>query len=76
MDTEKPSLREILLLILPALVFRCNPKFRELTGFSPRYVANLDALHRGPDQRFIVGNKVAYPRESLIRFLEARTKEI
>jgi hypothetical protein len=74
MNTPKIlSIREILEPVLPPIVFRNYPKFKEQTGYSPRTVANEDCRGTGPDQRLIVGHVTGYPRDSLIRWLEART---
>ena len=72
MDRNKISIRDLLEPVLPPIVFRNHPRFKELTGFSPRTLANRDALGTGPDQRMTVGRVVGYPRESLIRWMEAR----
>lgn len=39
-----------------------------------RYMANLDCQGKGPEGRIRVGRKVAYPVESLISWLEAKTE--
>ncbi len=61
---------------LPPYVSRTFPRFKELTGYSPRTVANEDCLKRGPKKRIMLGNTVAYERESLIAWLESRSKVI
>lgn len=63
-----------LLKELPPFVVRNHPRFRELTGYSPRTVANMDCLGLGPAKRIMLGNVVAYERESLIEWLEARSR--
>jgi hypothetical protein len=62
-----------LLKELPPFVARTFPRFRELTGYSPRTLANFDCLGQGPAKRIMLGNTVAYERESLIEWLEARS---
>ncbi|MGE4297917.1 MAG: hypothetical protein AB7E47_07800 [Desulfovibrionaceae bacterium] len=49
-----------------------------LTGglISPRTLANLDSLGKGPRQRVRVGRKVAYSREAFISWLESRMEII
>lgn len=42
---------------------------------SEKYLANLDCQMKGPDERFKIGRKVAYPIDSLLRWLEARMGE-
>lgn len=64
------ALREV----LPPFVLRNHPRFRELTGYSSRSVANLDVLKQGPTKRILIGKTVAYERESLITWLENRSK--
>jgi len=62
--------------LLPPVVFRNFSRFRELTGFSSRTVANADALGRGPKSRVRIGRNVGYPRECLIEWLRERTKKL
>jgi len=40
---------------------------------SEKYIANLDSKGLGPPGRIKVGRKVAYPVDSLIRWLEERS---
>jgi hypothetical protein len=40
----------------------------------PRTMANWDYLGKGPAKRVRIGNRVAYPVEELIRFLEGRVQ--
>jgi hypothetical protein len=44
--------------------------------YSAAYLANLDCLGRGPKDRFQIGGKVCYTRESLIEWLQARTAAV
>ena len=60
--------------LLPPLVQRTHPRFKELLGYSPRTLANMDSLGQGPEKRIMLGNTVAYERESLIEWLEARSQ--
>jgi hypothetical protein len=62
--------------VLPPILFRNNPKFQELTGMSPRSLANMDCRGGGPTERVIVGRVVGYPRKSLIEWLESRSRII
>ena len=57
---------------LPPVLYRTNPRFRELTGLSPRTMANLDCLGQGPAQRVRLGKTVGYPRAALLAWLEER----
>lgn len=65
-----PSIRDLLEPELPPIVFRNHPQFKELTGYSPRTIANYDSVGAGPAQRITLGRVVGYPRDSLIRWLE------
>jgi predicted DNA-binding transcriptional regulator AlpA len=73
-ENQKPDL-SALLQELPPFVARNHPRFKELTGYSGRTLANLDAMKppQGPPKRIMLGNTVAYERESLIEWLEARS---
>ena len=67
------SIRDHLESVLPPILFRNNHKFKEWTGFSPRTLANADAAGEGPDERVYSGRACGYPREALLRWLEARS---
>jgi hypothetical protein len=41
----------------------------------PRTMANLDSVGKGPEGRFRFGRKVAYPVDSVIRFLRERQND-
>ncbi len=71
-EQHKPDL-SALLKDLPPFVARNHPRFRELTGYSPRTIANMDCLGKGPKKRIMLGNTVAYDRESLVEWLEERS---
>jgi len=64
----------VLLKELPPWVSRAHPRFRELTGYSARTIANLDCLGQGPRKRIMLGNTVAYERAALIAWLESRSR--
>ena len=72
-EHQKPDLSAIL-RELPPYVSRTFPRFRELTGYSSRTLANLDSLGQGPEKRIMLGNTIAYEKESLIRWLEERSR--
>lgn len=78
MDENKKSTPDLSALRkeLPPYVTRTFKRFRELTGYSPRTVANLDSLGQGPAKRIMLGNVVAYERESLVDWLESRSRVI
>jgi hypothetical protein len=40
---------------------------------SEKYMANLDSQGAGPNGRFKIGRKVAYPVNELVEWLERRT---
>ena len=54
---------------IPAILFRNDPRIKQLTGKTPRTWANLDAKGIGVKGRIKIGGAVAYPREELIEFL-------
>jgi hypothetical protein len=67
----------ILLQEFPPYVLRNHPRFKELTGYSGRTMANMDCLKQTGDiKRILLGNTVAYERESLVRWLEQRSRII
>lgn len=74
-NTQKPDL-SALLRELPPYVSRKHPRFKELTGYSSRTIANLDCLKQGPPKRIMLGNTVAYERESFVKWLENRSRVI
>jgi hypothetical protein len=73
---EKISIRELLEPVLPPILFRNNPKFKEWTGYSPRTLANFDSEGTGPDERLIMGRVCGYPKGAMLRWLENRSRVI
>ena len=69
-----PSIRNLLEPILPPVLFSNHPKFKEWTGYSSRTLLNMNCIGTGPDQRLVVGRVTGYPKDSLIRWLESRTR--
>ena len=67
------DIRELLAPELPPILFRNNPKFKDLTGFSSRTLANADADGTGPEERIFSGRVCGYPKEALLRWLEAKS---
>ena len=61
---------------LPPFVLRTHPRFKELTGYSSRTIANFDCLGEGPEKRILLGNTVAYEREALVQWLEKRCRQL
>ena len=43
---------------------------------SPKSLANLDAMGKGPRGRFRCGRKVVYPVSSLVEFCESRSQAL
>ncbi|MCX5847725.1 MAG: hypothetical protein NTW12_15440 [Deltaproteobacteria bacterium] len=74
--TQRPDLSE-LLRELPPFVSRKHPRFKELTGYSPRSLANMDSLGMTKAvKKIMLGGAVAYQRESLVAWLEERSRVI
>jgi hypothetical protein len=72
--SEKPDLSAVR-DALPPFVARTHPRLKELTGYSGRSFANMDCLGQTAGiKRILLGNTVAYERESLIKWLEARSR--
>ena len=65
----------VLLKEMPPFIARTHPRFKELTGYSGRTMANMDCLKQTTAiKKIMLGNTVAYDRESLVRWLEARAR--
>lgn len=43
---------------------------------SEKYQANLDCAGKGPEGRFRIGRKIAYPVKTYVKWLEARSTVI
>jgi len=66
-----------LLKEMPPFVARNHPRIKEWTGYSGRTYANLDCLGQTDDiKKIMLGNTVAYERESLVTWLENRSQII
>jgi hypothetical protein len=62
---------------LPPYLSRKHPRFKELTGYSPRSFANMDSLKETASiGRIKIGGAVAYERESLISWLELHAEAL
>lgn len=60
---------------MPPFVARNHPRFKEWTGYTGRTMANLDSLKQTGDiMKVMLGNIVAYERNSLVRWLESRSR--
>lgn len=66
-----------LLKEMPPFVARNHPRFKEWTGYSGRTIANMDCLKQTDAiKKIMLGNTVAYERESLVSWLESRSRII
>jgi hypothetical protein len=66
-----------LLKEMPPFIARTHPRFKELTGYSGRTFANMDSFKKTNDiKKIMLGNTVAYERESLVKWLELRSRII
>lgn len=75
-EQQKPDL-SALLKEMPPFVARNHPRFKELTGYTGRTMANLDCLNETEAvKKIMLGNTVAYERESLVAWLESRSRII
>jgi hypothetical protein len=75
-ENQKPDLTA-LLKEMPPFVARNHPRFKELTGYSGRTMANLDCLNQTTSiKKILLANTVAYERESLVRWIESRSRTI
>ncbi|NLT47331.1 MAG: hypothetical protein GXX92_02850 [Clostridiales bacterium] len=73
---EHPDFSELRNL-LPPYLSRKHPKFKEYTGYSPKSFANMDSQQQTLGiKRIMLGNAVAYERESLVAWLEERSRVI
>jgi hypothetical protein len=60
--------------VLPPIIFRNWPKWRDVLPMSPRSVANDDCLGVGPAERIYVGRNAGYSRSSLMAYLRAKSR--
>lgn len=66
-----------LLKEMPPFVARTHPRIKEWTGYSGRTFANMDCLRQTEDiKKIMLGNTIAYERESLVSWLECRSRII
>jgi hypothetical protein len=64
----------ILRTTLPPYLSRKHPRFKELTGYSPRSFANMDCLKEtNTIKKIMQAGAVAYERESLVDWLEEKS---
>jgi hypothetical protein len=73
---QRPDL-SVLRQELPPYLSRKHPRFKELTGYSPRSFANMDSLKATDTiSRIMIGGAVAYERESLVDWLELHAEAL
>lgn len=70
------TIRSELEEVLPPILYRNHPRFRELTGLSPRSVSNEDSRGTGPAKRVYLGRLCGYPKRDLIDWLEQRARVV
>jgi hypothetical protein len=70
--TKKTEKVDLSCIELPAVLFRNHPKFKELTGISPRTMSNLDCLGLGPSEKIQIGRTVGYRRPIMLEWMERR----
>ena len=64
-----------LLMELPPWILRTYPRLKELSGYTGRSLANMDYLGETRDvKKIMLGNTVAYERESFVKWLETRSR--
>lgn len=59
---------------LPVIVFRKDPRLKEWLGISANTLRLYDQKGQGPKGRIKIGSQVAYSREGLIQWMEARIR--
>lgn len=73
-ERRHPDL-SVLLNEFPPWILRTFPRLKELSGYTGRSLANLDCLGETKDvQKILLGNTVAYERESFVKWLESRSR--
>jgi hypothetical protein len=70
------TVRDFLDPLLPPILFHNHPRFKELTGYSPGTMRNLNARGEGPAERVIVGRVTGYPKDALLDWLERRSRPV
>ena len=58
---------------IPDIILRVNVGNYFDGAISPKTLANLDSLGRGPQGKFLINGKVAYPRDEFFRWLANRS---
>ena len=74
--TARPDLSD-LLKEMPPYMSRKHPRFKELTGYSPRSFANMDSLKiTGSIKKIMIAGAIAYEKNSLVSWLEEHSRVI
>lgn len=60
--------------ILPPIVFRNWPRWKDVLPMSPRSVANDDCQGVGPAERVYMGRNAGYPRTAFMAYLRAKSR--
>lgn len=77
MEKEKRDIETLLAdieRVLPPIVFRNWPRWKDVLPMSPRSVANDDVLKIGPKEKIYMGRNAGYPRLSLMAYLRAKSR--
>lgn len=74
-EVEKADL-SALREILPPFIPRNWKDWKKFIPVAPGTLANADSRGTGPEGRILIGNVVAYPRDALIAWLEARSRKL
>lgn len=75
-NIQKADLSALRDLITMPYVPRNWKQWSDYIPVSPRTIANEDSRGTGPKHRIIIGNVCAYEKNSLIEWLESRSKII
>lgn len=60
--------------VLPPIVFRNWPKWKDVLPMSPRTCANDDVLGLGPAEKIYMGRNAGYPRDSFMEYLRKKSR--
>lgn len=77
MEEEKRNIEVFLAdieRILPPILFRNWPKWKDVLPMSPRSVANDDCLGVGPTERVYCGRNAGYSRASFMDYLRKKSR--
>ena len=60
--------------VLPPVLFRNWPQWKDVLPMSPRSVANDDCLGVGPAVRIYMGRNAGYPRAAFMDYLRKKSR--